>query len=264
MTSHSFAIMAYKDSPYLADCIRSLQKQTIKSNIFIATSTPSNYINRIAEQFGVEVFETKQGLGIGHDWNFSFSQAKTKYVTLAHQDDTYDPAYTESCLKASEKFNDTLICFTDYVEILVNEIRGKNLTLITKKALLRILMPFKNNLRSKFSKRLSQSFGNSIACPGVMYNKELLSNFEFSYRYSINLDWDAWLRLSTMKGRFVYLPKQLFKHRIHPESATTEGLKENVRQREDFEIYCRIWPKFFAKFLSKLYAGSYQSNEIRQ
>jgi hypothetical protein len=44
----------------------------------------------------------KSGLGIGHDWNFSFSHAKTKYVTLAHQDDVYDPAYTENCLRISE------------------------------------------------------------------------------------------------------------------------------------------------------------------
>jgi hypothetical protein len=54
--------------------------------------------------------------------------------------------------------------------------------------------------------------------------------------------------------------KPLFKHRIHAESATTEGLKANVRQREDFDIFCRIWPKFIAGILSKFYAGSYKSN----
>jgi len=262
MIKHSFAVMAYKDSPYLADCIRSLQNQTAKSNIYVTTSTPSNYIDDISKEFGIEVLETKSGLGIGHDWNFSFSHAKTKYVTLAHQDDVYDPAYTENCLRTSEKFKDTLICFTSYGEILVNSLREKNLTIVTKEILLRILMPFKDNLKGQFAKKLSVAFGNSISCPGVMYNKELLGDFKFSDQYTINLDWDAWLRMSSMNGRFVYVPKQLFKHRIHAESATTEGLKANVRQREDFDIFCRIWPKFIAGILSKFYAGSYKSNKI--
>jgi len=89
----------------------------------------------------------------------------------------------------------------------------------------------------------------------------MLKDFKFSEKYKISLDWDAWLRMSAMDGRFVYVPKSLLKHRIHIESATTEGIKGNIRQQEDFEIYCRIWPKSFAKFLSKLYAGSYKSNE---
>jgi glycosyltransferase involved in cell wall biosynthesis len=262
MMKHSFAVMAYKDSPYLADCIRSLQNQTVKSNIYVTTSTPSNYIDDISKEFGIEVFKTKSGFGIGHDWNFSFSNAKTKYVTLAHQDDVYDPAYTENCLRASEKFKDTLICFTSYGEILVTELREKNLTIVTKEILLRILMPFKGNSKGKFAKKLSLAFGNPISCPGVMYNKELLGDFRFSDQYAINLDWDAWLRMSTMNGRFVYIPKHLFKHRIHAESATTEGLKENVRQREDLDIFCRIWPKFIARILSKFYSGSYKSNKV--
>jgi hypothetical protein len=95
-----------------------------------------------------------------------------------------------------------------------------------------------------------------------MFNKEMLGEFKFSEKYKVSLDWDAWLRMSAMRGRFVYVPKSLLKHRIHTESATTEGIKANVRQREDFEIYCRIWPKLIARFLSKLYSGSYKSNEI--
>ena len=40
MNDHTFAICAYKESPYLEECIKSLKNQTIKSNILIATSTP--------------------------------------------------------------------------------------------------------------------------------------------------------------------------------------------------------------------------------
>jgi len=46
MTKHSFAVMAYKDSPYLSDCLDSLKDQTVKSEIYITTSTPSLILMR--------------------------------------------------------------------------------------------------------------------------------------------------------------------------------------------------------------------------
>lgn len=44
---HVFSICAYKDSPYLERCIRSLKGQTWSSHIIICTSTPSRYILHI-------------------------------------------------------------------------------------------------------------------------------------------------------------------------------------------------------------------------
>ena len=262
MTNHSFAVMAYKDSPFLPGCLDSLKNQTVRSDIYITTSTPSPYIDETAKKYGIKTFTTGPGQGIAHDWNFSLSVAKTKYVTLAHQDDLYDNKYTELCIKATEKFNDTLICFTGYSELVDDKERSSTLMLSVKKFLNFIFMPFNKNIKSKAWKKLSQSFGTPIPCPSVMYNKEMLHDFKFSEKYKVSLDWDAWLRMSGMKGRFVYVPKTLSKHRIHKASATTEGIQGNVRQQEDFEIYCRIWPTFIAKFLSRFYAGSYKSNEV--
>ena len=262
MTNHSFAVMAYKDSPYLSDCLDSLKDQTVKSDIYITTSTPSLYIDETAKKYGIKIFTTEPGQGIAHDWNFSLSVAKTKYITLAHQDDLYDSKYTQLCIRAAEKFNDTLICFTGYSEIVDDKERSSTLMLTVKKIMNFMFMPFKKNIKSRAWKKFSQSFGTAIPCPSVMYNKEMLHAFKFSEKYKVSLDWDGWLRMSEMKGRFVYVPKTLSKHRIHKASATTEGIQDNVRQQEDFEIYCRIWPTFIAKFLSKFYAGSYKSNEV--
>ena len=47
LANHTFAICAYKESPYLQECIDSLKSQTIKSNIIICTSTPCEYISDI-------------------------------------------------------------------------------------------------------------------------------------------------------------------------------------------------------------------------
>lgn len=38
---HTFAVCAYRESPFLEDCVRSLVRQTVKSRILIATSTPT-------------------------------------------------------------------------------------------------------------------------------------------------------------------------------------------------------------------------------
>ena len=262
MTKHSFAVVAYKDSPYLPDCLDSLKDQTVKSEIYITTSTPSLYIDEIGKKYGAKIFVTDPGKGIAHDWNFGISVAKTKYVTLAHQDDLYNSNYAELCIKAAEKFNDTLICFTGYSEIVDDKERSSTFMLTAKKIMNFMFMPLKKNIKSRQWKKFSQSFGTAIPCPSVMYNKETRNDFIFSDKYKVSLDWDAWLRMSEMKGRFVYVPKILSKHRIHKASATTEAIQENVRQQEDFEIFCRIWPKFIAKILTKFYAGSYKSNEV--
>jgi len=262
MSNHSFAVMAYKDSPYLADCLDSLINQTVKSEIYITTSTPSTYIDEIAKKYGLKVFVTEPGFGIAHDWNFSYSIATTKYVTLAHQDDLYSPAYAELCMKEAQKFNDTLICYTGYSEIYNDAERKNTLMLNTKRFLRFIFMPFKKNISSRYWKKRSLSFGSAIPCPTVMYNKEKLGDFTFSDKYKVSLDWDAWLRMSEMEGRFVYVPLYLSKHRIHIGSATTEGIRANLRQQEDAEIYKKLWPAFIAKLLLKLYARSYKSNEI--
>jgi len=261
MTSHSFAVMAYQDSPYLPHCLESLKSQTTPSFIYITTSTPSDYIHDIARQFGVPVFITETGRGIAHDWNFSLQQATTKYVTLAHQDDIYLPEYTARCLSRAEKFQDTLICFTDYTEIVDGVERAGTLLLRVKLLMLGFFMPLKKNLWRPFWKKRLLSVGCPIAAPSVMYNVEKLRDFQFSADYSINMDWDAWCRMAFMPGRFVYANQVLLQHRIHADSATTKGLEANLRQQEDLEIFQRFWPPFLARAIAGFYAGSYKSNQ---
>lgn len=261
MSDHSFALIAFNDSPYLSDCLESLKKQSIQSTIYISTSTPSEHINAIAKKNKVKVFVTQSGMGIAHDWNFALQQAKTKYVTLAHQDDLYRPMYTENCIQAVEKYKDTLMCFTGYTEIINGKNRSGTLLLQVKSFILLFLMPFKKNLRRKFWKHKLLSVGCPIPAPSVMYDCENLTDFQFSDEFLINIDWDAWYRMAKMKGRFIYVNQPLLKHRIHLDSATTQGLQNNARQNEDLKMFKRFWPIFIAKILAKIYAVSYNSNK---
>ncbi len=262
MSLHSFAVVPYKDSPFLALCLDSLTNQTVKSQIYISTSTPTAQVSETAAKYGIEVFTTEPNQGIVHDWNFALQQAKTKYVTLAHQDDIYLPRYAELCVENSEKFNDTLICFTGYSEIAGYGERRHTLMLYVKRLMLRSFMPVNEYICSKGWKRFSLSFGNAIPCPSVLYNTHLLRNFRFCQDYEINMDWDAWLRMANMDGRFVYVPDILLAHRIHSGSATTIGLGRQARQREDLHLFRRLWPRPVAAILAWFYSRSYKSNEI--
>ena len=149
--NHTFVICAYKESKYLEECIKSVLNQKIKSNIILTTSTPNNYIDNLAKKYEIPVFINKGKSGIGQDWNFGVSMAKTDYVTIAHQDDIYKENYLEEIIKKLEKEKDFIIAFTDYREIK----NGKEIPLTTNLKLKKIILfPLRVCKKSKFIKSL--------------------------------------------------------------------------------------------------------------
>jgi hypothetical protein len=267
MYDHTFVVLAYKDSPYLPECIESLKKQTIQSNIIIATSTPSDYIRCIAEKFDIQMFVTEYGKGVVHDNNFGFRQVKTKYVTMTHQDDLYLPSYAETCVAAANKFKDTLICFTNYAEIMDGKDRQLTFMLKVKRFILSVFMPFKSHLSNKFWKMRLLSLGNPIALPTIMFNLENLPGFQFSEalaQHVNTIDWQTWCNMAKMEGRFFYVKKVLLKRRIHADSLSSAGLENNSRYIEDLNMFRQFWPGFIAKFLARIYASSYTSNAVKK
>ncbi len=262
MSEHSFVVMTYKDSPYLKECIESLRVQTVPSHIILSTSTPTEKLRETALQYNLPLSINKSWTGMASDWNFGLMQAKTEYVTLAHQDDLYLPEYTERCLAAVKNIKDTLICFTDYHELAGDDLRTNNRLLQIKRLMLHTMMPFKFHLHTRFWKKRLLSFGCPIAAPTIMCRREALSGFQFSSDFMINIDWDAWSRMAQMKGSFVYVPEPLVIHRIHQESATTIGIQGTRRQQEDLTMFRRFWPAGIATLLTKLYSRSYKSNVL--
>src|SRR4030042_1540430 len=92
---HTFAVLAYKESPYLQECIDSLKKQFSQSEIIICTSTPSVFLENIAAKNNLQLFINPHKNGIASDWNFALNRSAAKFVTLAHQDDIYSPEYAK-------------------------------------------------------------------------------------------------------------------------------------------------------------------------
>ena len=112
-SQHTWVICAYGESQYLEACIQSLKNQTLTSKIICYTSTPLTSIYEICGKYDIPVHH-KTGGGIGRDWNQALSFVTTKYATIAHQDDYYEPKFLEKTLEAFEAHQDGLITFTDY------------------------------------------------------------------------------------------------------------------------------------------------------
>ncbi len=257
---HTFIVLAYKESEFLEECIVSLINQSEKSIIIISTSTPNDYIKNIAKKYNISL-SIREGIPtIADDWTFAYSQANTPYLTLAHQDDTYLPNYT-SLLLSKTTSNETIIAFCNYYELRNNQVVKTN-TLLKIKRVLLLFLGINYVGKWHINKWLTLAFGSPICCPSVMFNRERIGNWKFDNHYKVNLDWNSWLNLSKINGAFVYHPEALMLHRIHTESATTKNIGQDIRQKEDIEIFTKLWGKWIGGLIGKLYAKSYDSNKI--
>lgn len=255
--NHTFVICAYGDSSYLKDCIESLKQQTVSSQLILYTSTPSAYIRDLCEQYQLPLF-TAQGGGIGKDWNNALSFVETDYATIAHQDDVYLPDYGQRIL--SKMTDDTLIAYSDYQEIKEGEIIPLTTNLKVKQLMLKVMAWFPSWI---FWRIRVLAFGNPISCPAVTYNLKKLDSFQFHEEMKVSLDWYAWYVIAKKKGQFQFVDESLMYHRIHEESETTNSIENNLRTKEDFDMYRLFWPKFIATFLLRHYVKSQKTNDIK-
>lgn len=258
---HTFVVLAYKESQYLEDCVKSVTNQTYISNVVIATTTDNKHIRNIAKKYKLDVIVGKHTT-IGGDFDFAIKCGKTKLVTIAHQDDVYDKDYSSLIVKEYKKNNNGLIYFTDYYELRNNKKVYSNMNLMIKRVLLNpIKIKALNN--TKFAKRSIIKYGNAICCPAVTFNTDKIEFPLFENHMTCDIDWHAWETLSKKEGSFVFVNKKLMGHRIHEESETTNTIKDDRRTLEDYEIFCRFWPKFIAKALTRFYKNSEKSNKVK-
>ena len=254
---HTFAICAYKESPYLEECIISVLNQEIKTNYLIATSTPNEHIKTLAKKYHIDYYVRDGKTDIQDDWNFAYNKANTELVTITHQDDIYDKNYTKEIFLHYKK--NILMYNTDYNpyknEKVVPDINCKI------KHVMKYLLRYNLFSKIKVLRVISLSFGNSINCPSVTYNKKLLGNSIFNSEFKFCLDWDTFLKISKQNGPIIYIPKKLINFRIHDESTTKQFLINKKREIEDFTMFNKIWPEKISKQLMKLYVKCYKIYE---
>lgn len=260
--NHSFVICAYKENPYLEKTIQSLINQTVKSKIYLSTSTVNDHITSLCNKYDIEIFVNEHPKNAGSDWNWAYDHAPTELVTIAHQDDLYEPTFLEETLKViNNKKEDFIIAFTDYYELKMGKNEYTNLLLKIKR-LMNYPLSLHSLQKSKFIRRRNLSLGCAICCPAVTFNKELAGKSIFDIEYINSCDYKTWCDLAEKKGRFIYIRKKLLGHRIYAESATSLNLSENIRQKEDLQILSRYWPIPIAKCINKIYCQSEKSNKV--
>lgn len=233
----------------------------MKSNIIMVTSTPNKFLMELSEKYAIPLHTNMGEGGIAGDWNFGLSMVRTPIATIAHQDDVYEPWYTEKILQYMNRGKHPLICFTDYGEIR-NGVKEKSNRLLNVKRMM--LVPLRPGWASKsvFLRRRVLSFGSPISCPTVSYFLPNLPLPVFASDYKSDLDWQAWEKISRRKGDFLFCKEICMYHRIHEESTTTEVLQEHERCKEDLEMFMKFWPKGIAGILEWFYKNSEKSNEM--
>ncbi len=261
--NHAFVICAYGNSKYLGACIRSLLAQTVESRILMVTSTPNKHIHAQARRYGIPLYIHDREDGIASDWNFGYQKARecAEYVTIAHQDDIYHRRYTEKMLGRLAAAKHPLIVFCNYAELRNGTIAGNSRLLFVKRLMLLPLLPGKYQTRVRIRRRIL-SMGNPIMCPTVLYCTKNLPEVFFQPGLISNLDWEAWEKLSSLSGSFVYEPDILLLHRIHEGSTTSRTIREKIRKEEDMFMFRKFWPEWIVRFLIKIYITGERGNRV--
>jgi glycosyltransferase involved in cell wall biosynthesis len=249
--AHTFVVPAFGHPQWLADCLRSLRHQTLASTVVVTTSTPNAHISSAAAAHDVPVIVNPVCGGIAADWNFALAQASTPWVTLAHQDDWYDPTYAERCLAAGTAAARPLLVFSAADERM--EETGQRVeNVLIKRAICEAVFLGRGAIDARWRKRLLLSFADPIPCPAVMLYREAAREFTFTSGWKTGLDWVAWLDLATRDGSFVYVRTALVRRRVHAACATQTDLQ--ARADEDMKILRGLWPAPVAAALARVYA----------
>ena len=257
--THMWAITAHGSSAYLEKCVKSIVNQTVKSKIAIFTATDNKLIRAVARKYDIPVIVRTGEDVLRYNWNFAYNNSDADWVTIAHQDDMYREDYVEKLLKLVENKRDATLFFTDYLPFggnIKGAMRNRNIQRLIK---LPLKIPCLTN--KILCKRSILSLGNAICCPTVSYNKSILGQDIYLWGNNDiiknNIDWELFLKVAEIEGRFVYCPEPLLQYRIHNESVTSSYMENNVRVKEDIYILEQCWPRWIARILILFYKKSY-------
>ncbi len=261
--SHLFAIPVYGQPPHLTECVESILNQSRRSSrIVISTSTPSAFVEEIAQTYRIPLLVNPVRADIATDWNFALATAEADMVTIAHQDDVYDRRYVDTMFDAIARHPGVLMAFSDYCEHTTQGPRSINMNLRIKRLLCSRAFGARETLDSYKAKRRLLTLGNPICCPSVVINRGKIPDFRFSAAMKTDLDWEAWARMAKLSGEFLYVRNILVSKRVHAESETSVTIANRVRETEDRLMFEQFWPKPVASAILAFYKLGYLANRI--
>ena len=258
---HAFVIPAYGQSRHLVNCLESIVSQSSNaSEVVITTSTPSKFLEKIAEKYRISLLVNPIRSDIASDWNFALTSTDASFVTVAHQDDWYAPDYSRLMLDAFNRHPQATIAFCNSTEHTPIGPRDVNANLRVKRYLSRLAFGTREAIGGIDNKRRLLTWGNPVCCPSVVFNRKLIPDFRFESGMQSNLDWDAWARLAMQPGEFIYVRTPMVSKGVHSESETSALIANQLREKEDRQMFDRFWPRPVAAAISTIYRLGYRSN----
>lgn len=299
---HVFAVCAYRESPYLEECLNSLLAQTEKSRIIVCTSTPSAFLTELCRKYGLPLYVRDGESSLCADWNFAVETAVREtleqgrnvqekagasnagamqkeagqkaaacqkaetipsvMVTIAHQDDRYHKEYTAELCSAYRKWPDLRLFCTRYRTIDAAGAAAAGIGTAERiKRILRLPLRLQGLCAGTWWKRLPLRLGNSIGCPTCTYVLGKADLPLFRRPYAFVIDWDTLWRLAGEPGRFICREKELMDYRVHSGAATMANIANHNREKEETEMFHRMWPGPIAGFLMHFYKRAYHAYE---
>lgn len=257
---HVFSVPCYGDSPYLEELIRSLLRQSLRAHIILVSAGDSAFLRELSARFGLPLYLREGKPCLRDDWNFAYEKGAelAELVTIAHQDDLYDPDYLKAVLHAFSLYPDMSLFFCDCRTI---DASG-NVFSRRAEAVKRFLrLRLRNHERAdRRSVKLSAlRFGNGIICPSCCYRPSLCGTPLFQNSYRFIIDWDTFLRLSRRPGRFLSLEKPLLSYRVHGGAETARQIESHNREKEEEEEFRKLHGAFLAGILMLFYRRAYSA-----
>jgi glycosyltransferase involved in cell wall biosynthesis len=240
----SIYMPVYNGEKYLAETLRSLQRQSMENfEVLIINDGSTDGTIRIVDEFCAKdgrfrliSFDTNKGVVTARNVGWKLCNPNSPYLMDHDCDDISLPTKLERLMKYLDENRqiDGVGCFADYIDVDGNVIGAPKLHWHPRK------------IRRTFA-----SVNSMINSATLIRRKILEKNAPFDTAYPNCDDYDFWARALIAGFEFANIPEVLHQIRIHPESIGSTKKEEMKKEVEIVSAYYRkesrrlLWKKLF-------------------
>lgn len=244
---HSFVIIAEGENDNLEECIKSIKKQSVKTNVLLITDNENDFVMDIASEYGLGVMIYHED-EMMNKYNFALTCVSTELVTIVNQNDIYDRNYAKEVLKVYKNNPKASLIFTNCYEIFKDKKNIRNKRLFKRRMMVKWLKYSKFN-NKKYFKKLALKYFNALYPSSVTYVTSNLPH-PFFEDYSIYNEWVSYNKLVGDNLAWVYIETPLVAYR----SDALVDSKENTLLKK--QIYKLFWPNWLIDFIYRKEYGN--------
>lgn len=230
----SVILCCYNSQKFIKETLKSIKEQTFKNyELIIIDDGSEDETVRILENF-IEVNQEiviklikQNNMGLPKARNVALSHCKYNLIAIIDHDDIWVNNKLSEQISHIKKNENCYLFFSDFQYLNYNSI---NSTRFKISALKDKFLPYKLNLKKKYSFVNLSILGCFIGSSTVIFKKEVINTIgNFDENYKFLTDYIFFLKLS--KNYDIYCSKSvLSKWRYHKENATTRLNKVYIKE----------------------------------